>query len=141
MNKIIRIIMALAAFYLVSVFGTPSLQAGTPPVIKNQPESVNAEAGHDATFQVEVTDHNKTSFQWYFNDAPLSGQIYDAMSIKGVTAAQAGRYSVQVSNAYGAVMSREATLQVEGAPVPGLLRRCRSLRCNPSVRPWHRERR
>lgn len=99
---------------------TPDL----PPQITGQPQSLTVAQGGTATFSVTANGSGTLGYQWRFNDAALGGQTGATLTLPNVQPAQAGGYSVVVSNAAGSVTSAVATLTVSipnRAPVFGTL--------------------
>src|SRR5581483_1727315 len=74
-------------------------------------------AGGAALFSVSATGALPLSYQWRFNGATISGATFPTLNLSGVTTNQAGAYSVRITNAFGSVISSNATLTV--VPVPG----------------------
>ena len=54
------------------------------------------------------------TFQWYHNDAEISGQTKNKLSLRGVTPSQVGTYKLVATNPAGA-FEMEATLAVTAA--------------------------
>ncbi|MBI3879554.1 MAG: immunoglobulin domain-containing protein [Verrucomicrobia bacterium] len=81
-----------------------------PPGITNQPVSINATAGNEVTFAATATGSGPLSYQWRFNGTNIADATNQTYSISGVQAAQAGYYSVVVSNAVGSALSGSAAL-------------------------------
>lgn len=50
------------------------------------------------------------TYQWRFNGADLVGETHSILAVENVDSTRAGAYSVVVSNSYGSVESRAATL-------------------------------
>src|SRR5882762_1632486 len=90
-----------------------ALQAGQSPVITTQPQSQTAVAGSSVTFTVAATGTTPLGFQWKFNGANLSGATNPTLRLDNVQPAQAGTYSVRVSNPYGSAQSSSAQLTVK----------------------------
>ncbi len=67
--------------------------------------------GGAAQFSVQATG-SSLSYQWYRNDALLSGATSSALQITNVSAAQVGLYTVRVSTPFRNVVSRPASLQI-----------------------------
>ncbi|HWI59454.1 MAG TPA: immunoglobulin domain-containing protein, partial [Bacillota bacterium] len=86
------------------------------PVITAQPLSRTNHAGSAATFRVE-TCGTPPVYQWQKDGAPLSGATWSTLTLPAVTAANAGAYSVLVSNTYGSRNSLTAELKVVSPPV------------------------
>lgn len=110
--------------YSITVFNdadsdtkTANLIVIEAPKITTQPVSQTVEALSDATFSVAATG-GPLSYQWYFNNVPLSGATAKNLTIPGVTFAYSGaQFSVIVkssygTNNYGSVTSTVATLTV-----------------------------
>jgi len=90
---------------------------GIAPAITEQPVSTAVPAGGSTGFSVAATGSNPLSYQWRFNSNPIAGATSASLSLTSVTSAQAGVYSVTVSNAAGSVTSTGATLTVN-TPAP-----------------------
>ncbi len=98
------------------------------PKIAASPQSLTNLAGTTASFTVTATGTAPLNYQWRFNGNNLanSGRVSGATStnltITGVQLADAGNYTVVVTNAYGAVTSSVAVLTVTnatgGVPLP-----------------------
>lgn len=114
-----------AGYYTVvvtNVYGTASqaflLNVEVPPVIASGPENVTVEAGESLRLQVNAVGGQPLSFFWEKDGTPISDvpsssqQVYRAE----VTATDAGRYRVTVSNAWGQVTSTEAVVTVTPPP-------------------------
>ena len=92
------------------------------PQITNQPTSLNLNQGQNATFSVGASGAAPLSFFWLRNGTALangngiSGATAASLIITNVAAANAGNYSVVVSNIVGSVTSLVATLTVGGVP-------------------------
>jgi len=84
----------------------------SPPAITVQPNSQAAIAGSQVNFQVTATGVAPLTYQWRFNGTSLAGASGASMTLTNVQAAQAGTYTVQVTNAFGSVLSSNATLTV-----------------------------
>src|SRR6266513_102414 len=89
------------------------------PSILTQPESQTVIVGDLVTFSVEAIGSPPLSYEWRFNNAPISGGTNDSYTLTGVTANKAGDYSVIVSNTVGQTNSANATLTVL-VPFPGI---------------------
>lgn len=76
-----------------------------PPRIVTQPSPISIIAGGTAAMIVGVTGSAPLSYQWFFNNAPLTGQTNHILQLDGVTTTQGGNYFAIVTNAYGAATS------------------------------------
>ncbi|MEY2879071.1 MAG: hypothetical protein RLZZ15_1451, partial [Verrucomicrobiota bacterium] len=91
------------------------------PVITRQPGNVTVVAGRSATFTVVATGAPAPTYQWFRSvaqsgagapAAPIPGATSATLTLANVTTADAGNYSVVVTNSAGAVTSAPATLTV-----------------------------
>jgi hypothetical protein len=80
------------------------------PTINLQPLSVNARAGTVVALTVGAA--GATSYQWRKDGVAVTGGTAEILAIDNVGAADAGSYTVEVSNAQGSVTSTAATLTV-----------------------------
>jgi glucose/arabinose dehydrogenase len=101
-----------SAVYKIAYAGGSSL-----PVITNQPESITVAEGNNAMFSVSATGTGLT-YQWRKNGNNINGANAATYTISSVTTANAGSYSVVVSNSSGSVTSSSATLTVTASNKP-----------------------
>jgi hypothetical protein len=96
-----------------------------PSSVTIAPASQSVIIGSNATFTVWANGSLPLSYQWQFDQTNLmnGGNIFvssaGALTVSNVSTANAGSYSVVVSNAYGAATSAVAILNVL-QPFPGL---------------------
>ncbi len=83
------------------------------PEILTQPESVTINPGSSAIFFAE-TDSEATA-QWFKDGAELPGETGLTLILENVSAANAGSYSVTLTNESGSVESSTATLTLDAA--------------------------
>ncbi|PTY05504.1 hypothetical protein DB347_14080 [Opitutaceae bacterium EW11] len=95
---------------VISVIQNPNY-----PTITSQPASVSVSIGDTATFSVTASSWYALSYQWRKNGNNITNGSGNTLTLSGVSAGDAGQYSVVVSNAYGSVISSDAKLTV-GAP-------------------------
>jgi sugar lactone lactonase YvrE len=90
-----------------------------PPVITLQPQGQTVIPGSNVMLSVTAGSILGPTYQWYFNGTALGGATDSSLSLNSVLAANAGAYTVVVTNALGSVTSNQATLTVSTAtPVP-----------------------
>lgn len=93
-------------------------RVGIPAFITAQPASRTNAPGTTATFNVSAAGGTPFTYQWRKNGTNLlstgsiSGATTNTLSISGVSAADAGDFSVLITNAFGSVTSSVATLTV-----------------------------
>ena len=94
---------------LVPPMITPGPNGGGPD---GQPQSLTVVEGQNATFSVNATGTAPLLYQWRFGGVNLLGATNPAVTLTNVLAAQAGLYSVVISNSGGTTTSTNATLTV-----------------------------
>jgi hypothetical protein len=82
-----------------------------PPLIVKPPTSLTATQGMNVTFAPVVTG-SALNYQWRFNGANLPGATSSNLTLLSIQAAQAGIYTLVVSNATAVVTSATASLSV-----------------------------
>ncbi len=91
--------------------------SGSAPLITAQPQSISIAQGNTATFSVSASGAG-LSYQWRKNTTPINGATAATYTISNVTSANAGNYSVVVSNSFGSTTSNTAVLTVTGSNTP-----------------------
>jgi hypothetical protein len=100
-------------FYLAKM---AAFNASAAPVFTLQPSNQTAPAGAAVTFNLGFIGIAPATFQWRFNGADLAGATNATLALNPVSGAQAGIYSVVLSNANGAITSAVAVLTVTMEP-------------------------
>ena len=115
MNSMISNLDALA---YDDINGVQELYAPPPqaPAITTEPQSQTAIAGSTVTFSVVASGSDPLSYQWRLNSVDIPGATGASYTISSVQPAQAGDYTVVVSNAGGTVTSATALLTVNVPP-------------------------
>lgn len=108
-------VTSTAATLTVNASGPPTLVA---PTIVTPPASATVNAGNTASFAVAVTGTGPLTYQWRKNGAAIGGANGAVYTIATVATADAGAYTVVVSNAAGSATSGAAMLTVNAAPAP-----------------------
>jgi pectate lyase len=86
------------------------------PVVSTQPQSQTVLPGQNVSFSVVVIGASPLVYQWCFNtNTPLANATNASLTISNAQIANAGAYSVVVSNLFGAVTSSVAVLTL-GSP-------------------------
>jgi hypothetical protein len=95
---------AMVAFYtLVNSHG---------PSITNQPASVSAIVGQNSTFNVAAGGNGTLDYQWRFNATNITSATNATLTVNNVSGANAGGYTVAISDSFGSVTSAVAVLTV-----------------------------
>jgi alpha-tubulin suppressor-like RCC1 family protein len=89
----------------------------SPVSITTQPTAQTVIAGNTATFSVVATGSAPLTYQWSKDGVAISGATAATYSIAATTAANAGSYTVLITNSVGSVTSAPATLTVNPAGV------------------------
>ena len=81
-------------------------------------EDIIVEEKKTITFSPEIKGSGPITYQWKFNNQPITGADNQSLTIENVLLEDAGRYSVVATYKYGSVTSNEAILKVTiyGAP-------------------------
>jgi uncharacterized repeat protein (TIGR03803 family) len=85
------------------------------PVLQRPPQSTNVPKGTDVTFNVEALGTEPMTYQWHRSNTNLPATIGTTLAMPNVMRADAGKYSVSVSNAAGVTTSTQALLRVFSA--------------------------
>lgn len=95
----------------VSIYGSLT-SAASAPVITTAPSAVTTTVGGSATFSVAATSSSPLTYQWRKDGVAIGGATGATLTLNTVAAADAGTYSVVVSNAVGSTTSSGAVLSV-----------------------------
>jgi pectate lyase len=93
--------------------------APTAPTLTVPPASQSVEPGQDVSFFVLPDGTWPFTYQWFKDGAPIDGATEPALALADVEVAAAGDYTVEVTNAAGAVTSGPATLIIVANPAGG----------------------
>lgn len=105
-----------------------------PPSIATQPSGGSVYEGGSFAFSVAVQGTPPFTYQWSFEGNPIPNARGSELALTSVTPAQAGAYSVEVSNSAGRVTSSPASLTVRPTLTAGILKPLWALR--PGDRPY-----
>ena len=92
----------------VADWGSNAIRKGQPtgpPTITTQPGNQSVTLGSDVQFSVIASSILALSYQWYFNGSALGGATDSSLNLASVSAANAGYYTVVVTNALGSEQS------------------------------------
>lgn len=94
------------------LFQNPGQSLSGAPVITLPPRSVAVAAGANVTFSVTVSGTGPFGYQWLFNGVAVPSATGSTLTLTSVQTANAGNYSVRVSNGQGSTISAAAVLDV-----------------------------
>ena len=107
-----------------SISRTATLTVKYKPILDTAyPKDLEVFDGNDATFKVNIATAGnpaKYNYQWYYNDAIMSGSTDATLTIPGKDVKKGMnqyKYHCVVSNGAGSVTSRKATLTVDYVPI------------------------
>jgi hypothetical protein len=104
----------IAAIYSAGAAG--KCLAAYPPVITLQPADRTVVAGDSASFSVAASGAQPISYQWRFNGTNINGATGSSFTLAQAQSADAGVYSVILSNGVGTALSSNALLTVNPLP-------------------------
>jgi Leucine-rich repeat (LRR) protein len=93
-----------------------TLSVNIPPSIPGPPQNATVTQGQDATFNVTASGTAPLAYQWRFNGVNIGGAIGSSYTRVSAQSADAGNYTVVVSNMAGTVTSVVASLIVNVPP-------------------------
>ena len=86
-----------------------------PPTITDQPQSQTVMAGAAVQFSVSASGNPAPTYQWCFNGAAIAGATGSTLNLPNAQPANAGSYTVTVTNESGSAASSAVTLTVTAA--------------------------
>jgi hypothetical protein len=117
-----------------AVTSAPAALTVVPFFIIAQPQSQTVYSGTNVVFSGGAQGQGPFGWQWLFNGANLPGATDSSLTLTNVQTSQAGGYTLQISNAFGTLLTSNAQLVVL-ATAPLLLSQSgsRSVFLNSSV--------
>jgi len=103
-----------------------SVTAAPPPVVTapsigTQPAALTVVAGSTATFTVTASGTAPFRYEWRRNGATITGSTDQVLTLSNVGAADAGDYSVVVTNNAGSTISNNAALTISTVTPPSVV--------------------
>jgi hypothetical protein len=111
-----RVLPATEIAAIVNAGSAGKCHTPTPPFIFSLPASQTVGVGAYVILNAGVGGSSPLTYQWAFNGTNISGGTGPSLSLLNVQLAQAGTYTVQITNPYGTTNSPPAVLTVEPAP-------------------------
>jgi hypothetical protein len=87
-----------------------------PPLIITQPTDQTVAAGANVIFSATVSGPPPLGYQWQLNGTNIGGATSSPLILTNVQMAQAGDYTLQVTNPFGFATSSNAVLTINPAP-------------------------
>lgn len=113
---------------------TPAALVVVPFFITAQPPSQTVYSGTNVVFSGAAQGQGPFAWQWLFNGTNLPGATDSSLTLSNAQTSQSGTYTLQISNAFGTLLTSNAQLVVQASP-PLLLSQAasRSVFLNASV--------
>jgi hypothetical protein len=115
----------------------------TAPMFESEPASVTAYAGESVYLFAQVDGSPPFDFQWWKNGTVLEGagsvESYpgsESLTLTNVSQADAGVYTVSVSNAVGGIQSSNALVTVLPSTPPAIITEPRSIDVAAGANTW-----
>ncbi|HWD17897.1 MAG TPA: immunoglobulin domain-containing protein [Verrucomicrobiae bacterium] len=89
-----------------------SLTVLLPPQVATPPQTLSLTAGNDTVLSPNVEGTAPFSYQWLFNNAPISNATNATLTLPHITTAAIGNYSLILTNVAGAITSSIASINV-----------------------------
>jgi len=103
---------------ILTVTAPPPPPPAVAPAVTAQPRTQTIATGASVTLFVTATGDAPLSYQWKLNGADIPGATAAALTVNNAEAANAGAYTVVVTNPAGSITSEPATLTVTAPPPP-----------------------
>jgi hypothetical protein len=91
-----------------------------PAAIRQQPRSQSAIEGVRVKLETTVAGTQPLGLQWFRNGEPIPGATNHFLVFPGISLNERGWYQIQVSNAFGSVLSTNVELHVVSPKAPSL---------------------
>jgi hypothetical protein len=91
-----------------------------PPVISGQPQGGTYAPGSTVVLKVTATGSGTLTYQWYRNSVLIDGATGDTLTLEKLSGAQAGTYTVVVSNGTSKAASQPTVISVSASPFAGI---------------------
>ncbi len=104
-----------------ALIGLQSFCLAEAPAITGQPVGAVVPLGYPFSLAVEASSATPMSYQWRLNGQNLVGATEAVLAVAAADAADAGAYSVVVSNAAGSRTSAEALIELREFPAGALI--------------------
>ena len=97
----------------VTITATAEAPPEIPPSITSQPQDAVALEFGSHTFTVSAGGSNPLGYQWMKDASPIAGETFAELELSTLAPADAGGYSVVVTNDFGSIISVVAMLTID----------------------------
>src|SRR5688572_11855233 len=112
MRLVVNLLFTLVSFLVLGLFPAVRTGGASLPVITLQPTNVTVPAGAGTALRVFATGDPTPAYQWYFEQAAVSGATFSILSVVNASTPKQGSYFAVVSNTVGMVTSDVAVVTV-----------------------------
>ena len=112
MRLVVNLLFTLVSFLAVGLFPGVRTDGASPPVFTVQPTNVTLLGGARTTLRVLAEGDPTPEYQWYFEQAPLTGQTFAFLGVFSASTLKQGSYFAVASNAVGVATSDVAVVTV-----------------------------
>lgn len=98
-------------YFGIDDLGLYSITVIDPPIVGSNPADSTVVVGQTAVLKA-TGNGTALTYQWQFNQEDIDGQTTATLTLANVTAANAGKYRLKITNGGGSVETTEATLTV-----------------------------
>ena len=113
---------ALSASEIAGIYQAGSAgKCALAPAVQTPPQSQTIELSSNVTYSVTAAGMVPLAYQWYFGANPKSGGTNATLTLTNVAFAQAGSYSVVITNTYGSATGGPAVLTVVDTTPPTII--------------------
>lgn len=107
----------VARLFEIWMVGT-TIHGSATPILTTNLDNAVAISGTPVSLQVSANDTAPFNIQWYLNGTSISNATNALLYFPSIQASNAGLYSVVITDPFGSVTSRLATVTVEDFPNP-----------------------
>lgn len=98
-------------YFGIDDLGLYSITVIDPPIVSSNPADTTAVVGQTVVLKGAGNGTGLT-YEWQFNQEKIDGQTTASLTLANVSAANAGKYRLKITNAGGSVTTTEATVTV-----------------------------
>ncbi|HVU35560.1 MAG TPA: pectinesterase family protein [Opitutaceae bacterium] len=105
----------------LTINSVTGLTAINPPSITAQPAAISVNPGQAGTLTVVAAGTSPLAYQWKKDGTAIAGATSASYTIASAATADAGNYTVTITNTYGNVTSSAAAVTVTTQPIPATI--------------------
>ena len=118
-KQITALLLALCALCWGAAFAEGVVSTNVIMRVSKLTQDAIINEGEDLSMEVNLDGVTPTSYQWYFNDAPIDGAVQKVYNVVNATERDAGTYRMDAFSDDGnMVMSMDLAVRVISSTVP-----------------------